>query len=46
MRAAVWHGRNDIRVETVPDPSIKESTDAIIRVTSSGYADRTFICTR
>jgi threonine dehydrogenase-like Zn-dependent dehydrogenase len=36
MRAAVWHGRNDVRVENVPDPAIEESTDAIIRVTSSG----------
>jgi threonine dehydrogenase-like Zn-dependent dehydrogenase len=36
MRAAVWHGRRDVRVETVPDPQIKEPTDAIIRVTSSG----------
>ena len=36
MRAAVWHGRRDVRVETVPDPTITEPTDAIIRVTSSG----------
>ena len=36
MRAAVWHGRRDVRVETVPDPILKEPTDAIIRVTSSG----------
>ena len=36
MRAAVWHGRHDVRVEDVPDPIIKEPTDAIIRVTSSG----------
>jgi threonine dehydrogenase-like Zn-dependent dehydrogenase len=36
MRAAVWHGRSDVRVETVPDPTIEEPTDAIIRVTSSG----------
>jgi threonine dehydrogenase-like Zn-dependent dehydrogenase len=36
MRAAVWHGRNDVRVENVRDPAIMESTDAIIRVTSSG----------
>jgi threonine dehydrogenase-like Zn-dependent dehydrogenase len=36
MRAVVWHGRRDVRVETVPDPQIKEPTDAIIKVTSSG----------
>ncbi len=36
MRAAVWHGRKDVRVEQVPDPTIVDPTDAIIRVTSSG----------
>jgi threonine dehydrogenase-like Zn-dependent dehydrogenase len=36
MRAAVWHGRRDVRVETVPDPTIQEPTDAIVRITSSG----------
>jgi threonine dehydrogenase-like Zn-dependent dehydrogenase len=36
MRAAIWHGRRDVRIETVPDPSIQQPTDAIIRITSSG----------
>jgi threonine dehydrogenase-like Zn-dependent dehydrogenase len=36
MRAVTWHGKRDVRVETVPDPTIKEPNDAIIRVTSSG----------
>ena len=36
MRAAVWHGRRDVRVETVPDPTIEEPTDAIVRITSTG----------
>src|SRR3954465_13084639 len=36
MRALTWHGRRDVRVEDVPDPTIEEPTDAIIRVTSSG----------
>jgi threonine dehydrogenase-like Zn-dependent dehydrogenase len=36
VRAVTWHGKRDVRVETVPDPIIKEPTDAIIRVTSSG----------
>jgi threonine dehydrogenase-like Zn-dependent dehydrogenase len=36
MKALTWHGKRDVRVETVPDPVIKESDDAIIRVTSSG----------
>jgi threonine dehydrogenase-like Zn-dependent dehydrogenase len=36
MRAVVWHGKEDVRVDQVPDPRIEEPTDAIIRVTSSG----------
>jgi threonine dehydrogenase-like Zn-dependent dehydrogenase len=32
MRASVFHGPRDIRVETVPDPSIRDSRDAIVRV--------------
>ena len=36
MKALVWHGNEDVRVDTVPDPSIEKPTDAIIRVTSSG----------
>src|SRR6185295_8701852 len=36
MRAAVWHGRRDVRVDTVPDPTIEQPTDAIVRITSSG----------
>ncbi|MDA8371167.1 MAG: glutathione-dependent formaldehyde dehydrogenase [Nocardiopsaceae bacterium] len=36
MRAAVWNGPRDVRVENVPDPEIQEPTDAVIRVTSSG----------
>src|SRR4051812_16342284 len=36
MRAVVWHGRRDVQVDTVPDPTIHEPTDAIVRVTSSG----------
>ena len=36
MRAVTWHGRRDVRVEEIPDPAIKEGTDAIVRITSSG----------
>ena len=35
MRALTWQGHEDLRVETVPDSSIIDSTDAIIRVTST-----------
>ncbi len=35
MKAVVWHGKEDIRVDNVPDPTIREPTDAIIKVTST-----------
>jgi threonine dehydrogenase-like Zn-dependent dehydrogenase len=36
MKALTYHGKRDVRVDTVPDPVIQEPTDAIIRVTSTG----------
>jgi threonine dehydrogenase-like Zn-dependent dehydrogenase len=36
MKALAWHGKRDVRVDTVPDPSIEEPTDAIVRITSTG----------
>jgi threonine dehydrogenase-like Zn-dependent dehydrogenase len=35
MKAVVWHGTNDVRVERVPDPRILSGRDAIVRVTST-----------
>ncbi len=35
MKAVVYHGKHDDRVEEVPDPTIQEPTDAIIRITST-----------
>jgi threonine dehydrogenase-like Zn-dependent dehydrogenase len=35
MKAVAWHGRRDVRVDSVPDPTIEEPTDAIIRITST-----------
>ena len=35
MRAVVWHGREDVRVDTVDDARIQEPTDALVRVTST-----------
>jgi threonine dehydrogenase-like Zn-dependent dehydrogenase len=35
MRALTWHGRSDVRCETVPDPTIIDPTDAIVRITST-----------
>jgi threonine dehydrogenase-like Zn-dependent dehydrogenase len=34
MRALCWHGKGDVRVDTVPDPTIKHSRDAIIKITA------------
>jgi threonine dehydrogenase-like Zn-dependent dehydrogenase len=34
MKALVWHGKEDIRCDTVPDPHIEEPSDAIVKVTS------------
>lgn len=34
MKALCYHGKHDIRYDTVPDPFIAEATDAIVRVTS------------
>src|SRR5207248_8334327 len=36
MKAVAWHGKRDVRVDTVPDPTIQDPTDAIVRITSSG----------
>jgi threonine dehydrogenase-like Zn-dependent dehydrogenase len=35
MKAVVWHGTNDVRVERVPDPAILNPRDAIVRITST-----------
>jgi threonine dehydrogenase-like Zn-dependent dehydrogenase len=34
MRALRWHGKHDIRCDTVPDPAIEEGRDAIIKVST------------
>ena len=35
MKAVVWHGTEDVRVDQVPDPVLQRPTDAIVRITSS-----------
>jgi threonine dehydrogenase-like Zn-dependent dehydrogenase len=35
MRALTWHGKHDVRVETVPDPEIVNPRDAVIKVTAT-----------
>jgi threonine dehydrogenase-like Zn-dependent dehydrogenase len=34
MKALCWHGKSDMRYETVPDPKIQHPQDAIIKVTA------------
>jgi threonine dehydrogenase-like Zn-dependent dehydrogenase len=36
VKAVVWHGKRDVRVEDVPDPAVQEPTDAVVRITSTG----------
>ncbi|HEY3483994.1 MAG TPA: zinc-dependent alcohol dehydrogenase [Ilumatobacteraceae bacterium] len=36
MKAVVWHGKRDVRVDDVADPVIEQPDDAIVRITSSG----------
>src|SRR4051812_26341991 len=35
MRALVWHGKGDVRCDTVPDPVIEDPRDIIVRITST-----------
>src|SRR4051794_41311015 len=35
MKAVTWHGKRDVRVDTVPDPAIEKPTDMIVRLTTT-----------
>ena len=35
MKAVVWHGIGDIRLDDVPEPQLREKTDAVVRLTAS-----------
>jgi threonine dehydrogenase-like Zn-dependent dehydrogenase len=35
MKAVAWHGRRDVRVDTVPDPTVEKPTDAVVRITTT-----------
>jgi threonine dehydrogenase-like Zn-dependent dehydrogenase len=35
VKAVAWHGKEDVRVDQVPDPRIEEPTDAVVRITST-----------
>ncbi|MGW6613247.1 zinc-dependent alcohol dehydrogenase [Streptomyces erythrochromogenes] len=36
MRALTWHGKRDVRVDSVPDPTIRERDDVIVKITTTG----------
>ncbi|MFG2715507.1 alcohol dehydrogenase catalytic domain-containing protein [Streptomyces goshikiensis] len=36
MKALTWHGKRDVRVDNVPDPVIKDPTDVIVKITTTG----------
>jgi threonine dehydrogenase-like Zn-dependent dehydrogenase len=35
MKAVCWNGKHDVRVESVPDPTILNSRDAVIKITTT-----------
>ncbi len=35
MKAVIFHGKGDVRVETLPDPTIEQPGDAIVKITTS-----------
>ena len=35
MKALTWHGKRDVRIDNVPDPTIQEANDAVVRITST-----------
>jgi glutathione-independent formaldehyde dehydrogenase len=35
MKALVYHGKRDVRVEEVPDPEIQKGTDVLVRITTT-----------
>jgi threonine dehydrogenase-like Zn-dependent dehydrogenase len=35
MKAVTWHGKRDVRVDEVQDPTIQEPTDAIVKITTT-----------
>ena len=36
MKATVYHGPRDMRIDQVPDPIIEEPTDVVARITHAG----------
>ena len=45
MKANCWYGKQDVRVETVPEPTILNKRDVISRSPPQRSAGPIFICT-
>jgi len=35
MNAVAWHGKRDVRVDNVPDPTVWEPNEAVVRITTT-----------
>ena len=35
MKALVYKGPRDVRVENVPDPQVEQATDALVKITAT-----------
>src|SRR5215204_4927688 len=35
LKALTWHGKRDVRIDSMPDPTIQEPTDATIHITTT-----------
>ncbi len=35
MRALVWHGKEDVRIDNVPDPKIENEGNVIVKITAT-----------
>ena len=35
MKALCWHGVNNVRIDNVPDPTIEDASDIIIKITTT-----------
>jgi threonine dehydrogenase-like Zn-dependent dehydrogenase len=40
-KSVTWHGKEDVRVDAVPDPKIEEATEAVVRITSTAICGST-----
>ncbi|MFB7512407.1 alcohol dehydrogenase catalytic domain-containing protein [Streptomyces sp. NPDC056144] len=36
MKAVTWHGKRDVRYDSVPDPVLRDRDDVIVRITTTG----------